>query len=306
MSWLQICFNPLPSPKQGETPTSSIHPNGQRSFNPLPSPKQGETSPSSPSAPGAPGFNPLPSPKQGETELVQQDCCSCRCFNPLPSPKQGETDLTDGLTGFITVSIRSPHRSKGRQINQVRYPQLPLFQSAPLTEARGDTCVPTFADQHLCFNPLPSPKQGETEWCYPGRPGWAVSIRSPHRSKGRHSSKSVEGGEILVSIRSPHRSKGRPSNERSATRSSPVSIRSPHRSKGRPIAYLNANDAVLFQSAPLTEARGDIVVEPFDFDRTRFNPLPSPKQGETSRLLCASPTRLCFNPLPSPKQGETW
>ena len=36
----------------------------------------------------------------------------------------------------------------------------------------------------------------------------------------------------------------------------------------------------------------------------RFNPLPSPKQGEIPRSRYI-PTRLArFNPLPSPKQGE--
>ena len=36
------------------------------------------------------------------------------------------------------------------------------FQSAPLTEARGDTPSAKAIAAALCFNPLPSPKQGET------------------------------------------------------------------------------------------------------------------------------------------------
>ena len=84
----------------------------------------------------------------------------------------------------------------------------------------------------------------------------------------------------------------------------------------------------LFQSAPLTEARGDA-----DNLRTlppiiSFNPLPLPKQGEmAASSLIRPPTRqfqsaplteargdggyqgeiqegFCFNPLPLPKQGE--
>ena len=39
---------------------------------------------------------------------------------------------------------------------------LDLFQSAPLTEARGDLSRRKFRSDFSCFNPLPSPKQGET------------------------------------------------------------------------------------------------------------------------------------------------
>ena len=158
------CFNPLPSPKQGET--RSVWRGRRRvpGFNPLPSPKQGETRwrwamrahhHSFQSAPlteargdsnrtafaGCPtGFNPLPSPKQGETDPMSKPTDTCFGFNPLPSPKQGET-RADGL-----------HRS--------------LIGG---------------------FNPLPSPKQGETEHGGLIDRNADVSIRSPHRSKGRHS-----------------------------------------------------------------------------------------------------------------------
>ena len=83
-------FNPLPSPKQGETPCLSCVEHTRRGFNPLPSPKQGET---------------------GRIDLAYRGFSS---FNPLPSPKQGETPI-GALSKFrIWVSIRSPHRSKGR------------------------------------------------------------------------------------------------------------------------------------------------------------------------------------------------
>ena len=36
------------------------------------------------------------------------------------------------------------------------------FQSAPLTEARGDPTEGVSVSMPPCFNPLPSPKQGET------------------------------------------------------------------------------------------------------------------------------------------------
>ena len=87
---------------------------------------------------------------------------SCLCFNPLPSPKQGET-------------YRRLH--EGVVYN--------VFQSAPLTEARGDLKI----DLHSF--------------------SFGVSIRSPHRSKGRRDHVQHWSYSCDVSIRSPHRSKGR-------------------------------------------------------------------------------------------------
>ena len=191
-----ICFNPLPSPKQGETVRCRTELN-RTCFNPLPSPKQGETSI------GAVRTAPL-------TEATPNWVPS---FNPLPSPKQGET---------------------GRPRDSP--PNFYEFQSAPLTEARGDRSrasqnPPRFsfnplpspkqgetqpirrqAQRRTGFNPLPSPKQGETRVIQPRSSFWYVSIRSPHRSKGRpsHYGREIAARMIIVSIRSPHRSKGRP------------------------------------------------------------------------------------------------
>ena len=60
-----------------------------------------------------------------------------------------------------------------------------------------------------------------------------------------------------VSIRSPHRSKGRLDDDRLAGSELVVSIRSPHRSKGRLDLVEGIATFQWFQSAPLTEARGD-------------------------------------------------
>ena len=166
-----------------------------------------------------------------------------------------------------------------------------MFQSAPLTEARGDV------------------RYGRI---------LRVSIRSPHRSKGRLQPPRAHD-VLVVSIRSPHRSKGRPAISAASMVSSVVSIRSPHRSKGRPPFYGSTwPGSCWFQSAPLTEARGDREVMP-DRSIEQFqsaplteargdgtthpprNPLPSPKQGETISEI----VQWRFNPLPSPKQGET-
>ena len=63
-------FNPLPSPKQGETQALELYNDLLDRFNPLPSPKQGETAPRRRALGEFPCFNPLPSPKQGETSLI--------------------------------------------------------------------------------------------------------------------------------------------------------------------------------------------------------------------------------------------
>ena len=157
------------------------------------------------------------------------------CFNPLPSPKQGETPLGACDAILKRVSIRSPHRSKGRLLLSRRIGPIQRFQSAPLTEARGDASAAITADSnssfqsaplteargdprraisgplHQGFNPLPSPKQGET-WAARTLCHYAnkVSIRSPHRSKGRLGQFRLSDRFRRVSIRSPHRSKGRP------------------------------------------------------------------------------------------------
>ncbi len=106
-------------------------------------------------------------------------------FNPLPLPKQGETLEYLYPVGPCEVSIRSPYRSKGR-LKVLKTDTVDrLFQSAPLTEARGDPCVVMFTARGTCFNPLPLPKQGETTWRDSRRFLITVSIRSPYRSKGR-------------------------------------------------------------------------------------------------------------------------
>ena len=184
-----------------------------------------------------------------------------------------------------------------------------VFQSAPLTEARGDVeALETGRLPYTCFNPLPSPKRGEMAracWRKPMRD--KVSIRSPHRSEGRCPRQRGRAAHLLfqsaplteargdffesenpggphhipVSIRSPHRSEGRWRNHRACSGRSCVSIRSPHRSEGRSCPYrLSRATPSRFQSAPLTEARGDVDKGILIASAQRFNPLPSPKRGE--------------------------
>ena len=112
------------------------------------------------------GFNPLPSPKQGETS--RSLCCQVNHLRFQSAPlteARGDYKAFSGLAlTYNAVSIRSPHRSKGRRIIVTRpcATIANLFQSAPLTEARGDTLSGVRAAGTNCFNPLPSPKQGET------------------------------------------------------------------------------------------------------------------------------------------------
>ena len=218
----------------------------------------------------------------------------------------------------LGVSIRSPYQSKGRRAGRLDDLHS-VFQSAPLTKARGDGPA-GWTGRQGSFNPLPLPKQGETG--RQARAGWTVSIRSPYQSKGRHGQAGWQAGRA-------------------------VSIRSPYQSKGRRAGRLDGQ-AGQFQSAPLTKARGDGQAG-WTGRQGSFNPLPLPKQGETGRqagragraVSIRSPyqskgRRACrldgqagqfqsapltkargdgpagwtgrqgsFNPLPLPKQGET-
>ena len=181
-------------------------------------------------------FNPLPSPKQGETLRV---CLANRrrgVFQSAPLTKaRGDLTISEKAKAIGRVSIRSPHQSKGRPY-KVRYTTYDMSVS------------------------IRSPHQSK------GRPGLvrldnrviAVSIRSPHQSKGRPTDNGQRQAVLAVSIRSPHQSKGRRPSRYAVELGFVVSIRSPHQSKGRP--RNDGNNA--------SPAKG-------------FNPLPSPKQGET-------------------------
>ena len=148
---------------------------------------------------------------KGEISWPQSWCPGPLGFNPLPLPKQGEMRFLD--------SSCLP---------------LPEFQSAPLTEARGD------------FGPARD---------IPALEG--VSIRSPYRSKGRFQSPPRPAPPDRVSIRSPYRSKGRLLRScRSAGmpgfQSAPLT-----EARGDILGWWANASSFQFQSAPLTEARGD-------------------------------------------------
>ena len=257
------------------------------------------------------GFNPLPSPKQGETPRHGRHARIRQLFQSAPlTEARGDPGALPVAICPIGVSIRSPHRSKGRQGLRAQTAQTAQFQSAPLTEARGDSAASCESVKST-----------------------TVSIRSPHRSKGRLIVAGRLIGLGMVSIRSPHRSKGR---RREITISvwkltcfNPL----PSPKQGETIKSRNVHTATrAFQSAPLTEARGDrrffsdsdpaqtvSIRSPHRSKgrhenakatrnmRNAFVSIRSPHRSKGRRnLLYLLLMRTCrFNPLPSPKQGET-
>ena len=204
-----------------------------------------------------------------------------------------------------------------------------LFQSAPLTKARGDVNSPrswpsihsfnplpsqkqgetslAVRGARRCpgFNPLPSQKQGETGRMYQPRMSYSVSIRSPHKSKGRHTRTAIGSMRILRFNPLPSQKQGETYAKFAYPDESYVSIRSPHKSKGRRHASGSVAASSMFQSAPLTKARGDFDAPKPASCPFSFNPLPSQKQGETGCRKAWNNYQLGFNPLPSQKQGET-
>ncbi len=134
------------------------------------------------------------------------------------------------------VSIRSPHGCKGRCYCLTEQKKLRTFQSAPLTDVRGDLSI---RNKALLLS--------------------YVSIRSPHGCKGRSAPICWLSKSERVSIRSPHGCKGRCGWLCYHTQNSRVSIRSPHGCKGRFLARQGSPLGGLFQSAPLTDVRGDLL-----------------------------------------------
>ncbi len=178
---------------------------------------------------------------------------------------------------------------------------LPRFQSAPLTEARGDQAhrrhfrpfqAPLTeargdilgTDGTTCPNMFQSAPLTEARGDEHDLPNTITPGFNP-LPLPKHLNGTLYGQLVTVSIRSPYRSKGR-------------------HSTGNALEF-----STMFQSAPLTEARGDkiiIQVNPLPLPKHCFcfNPLPLPKQGEDHHVNAVALLR-CFNPLPLPKQGET-
>ena len=208
---------------------------GSHRFNPLPSPKQGETSTWLPSRRSSAEFQSAPlTEARGDRSMMTASCSNHKFQSaPLTEARGDRQHRASGLRAF-GVSIRSPHRSKGRRNPISKMDEPAWFQSAPLTEARGDGAQLATGRKPDGFNPLPSPKQGETPRSAASRTHGAGFNPLPSPKQGETYGRDTHGLALA-----------------------------------------------LFQSAPLTEARGDFYSEPAAPSLRSFNPLPSPKQGET-------------------------
>ena len=133
-----------------------------------------------------------------------------------------------------------------------------------------------------------------------------VSIRSPHRSKGRLlplGAVWLRSGIGFNPLPSPKQGETRVGGRLQSR--GEVSIRSPHRSKGRPNEWHVSILLIKFQSAPLTEARGDAPRAESSVGYAEFQSAPLTEARGDSVSLSSVVIIWRFNPLPSPKQGET-
>ena len=164
----------------------------------------------------------------------------------------------DWDTGY--VSIRSPHGCKGRLRERAPRTSIPeQFQSAPLTDVRGDiSCAWRCTGTCLMFQSAPlTDVRGDTRVVKKWKITDIVSIRSPHGCKGRLISPC--GYPSRARFQSAPLTDVRGDGKRPRGRAIPlhVSIRSPHGCKGRCIESREAFLGQKFQSAPLTDVRGD-------------------------------------------------
>ena len=158
-----------------------------------------------------------------------------------------------------------------------------MFQSAPLTKARGDLV----AQEHVVG-------------------GAGVSIRSPHQSKGRQSA--IAHPTHGFGFQSAPLTKARGDSFIRWDTSISLVFQSAPLTKARGDLRVLSHYWVStkFQSAPLTKARGDALGEQVDQQVISVS-IRSPHQSKGRRPSRGRPKRWrgCFNPLPSPKQGET-
>ena len=205
------------------------------SFNPLPLPKQGEMMASLGAAGSILVFQSAPLTEARGDAYPLGLASSPLCFNPLPLPKQGEISAWFTLELPWRVSIRSPYRSKGRSCQTIATRRCSLFQSAPLTEARGDCASLRALASAALFQSAPlTEARGDVPQTAAGTFNPNVSIRSPYRSKGRFR----RGGLDPARARSFN----------------PL----PLPKQGEiPSWRPRSSASSKFQSAPLTEARGD-------------------------------------------------
>ena len=156
------------------------------------------------------------------------------------------------------VSIRSPHRSKGRHMIMYLILRTRVFQSAPLTEARGDKARMNVRRMVACFNPLPSPKQGETSIFVCIRAGVNKFQSAPLTEARGDQARNSNSSRIPLFQSAPL-----------------TEARGDSAMRERAACYL------CFNPLPSPKQGETSSVLMFAESVGCFNPLPSPKQGET-------------------------
>ena len=162
---------------------------------------------------------------------------------------------------WCQVSIRSPHRSKGRPCIRGSFDFQSTFQSAPLTEARGDQCTVVRSTNPHRFQSAPlTEARGDLRAPVVAMP--SSLFQSAPLTEARGDPRSATRSPVLSSFNPlPSPKQGETDRASADQNGSNVSIRSPHRSKGRHVSRDSGSAGDVFQSAPLTEARGDLSVQ---------------------------------------------
>ena len=108
------------------------------------------------------------------------------------------------------VSIRSPHRSEGRRASEIHSHSATEFQSAPLTEARGDLSLSNSIGIVKWFQSAPL-TEARGDLLIRGELGLQNVFQSAPltEARGDRQGKRHRYPDQVVSIRSPHRSEGR-------------------------------------------------------------------------------------------------
>ena len=160
----------------------------------------------------------------------------------------------------IRVSIRSPHRGEGRSRSKKDCGGCLRFQSAPLTEARGDRSATRKDSRSKPFQSAPlTEARGDQAEASADADHGCVSIRSPHRGEGRY---------FFAHVRKTY----------GVFQSAPLT-----EARGDSRSTIARPSPSGFNPLP-SPRRGEIHRHPRAGRWHRsFNPLPSPRRGEMSR-----------------------
>ncbi len=182
--------------------------------------------------------NGSPPPKRGETAIPAWAVMTAVQFQSTPPAEaRGDGTICPRSEQGNGVSIHSPRRSEGRQ--RVLRADGGVQLGVSIHSPRRSEGRPGSRDQprprRPCFNPLPPPKRGETNWCLSEGPAcWTFQSTPPAEARG-----DMAGGR-----------------RRGAHRSSFNPLPPPKRGETDMLVW-HAPSLVMFQSTPPAEARGD-------------------------------------------------